>query len=136
MQPTVDFPSERILMGPGPSTVPQRILRALAAPTLGHLDPEYLSIMDETRQLLRQVFQTENEMTLAVSGTGSAGMECCLVNLLEPGDEAIVCVQGVTLPHSSSAWYVRVMISGQVLLFDTSPKWVIVTLPQLSEAVT
>jgi alanine-glyoxylate transaminase/serine-glyoxylate transaminase/serine-pyruvate transaminase len=82
-------------MGPGPSTVPPDVLAALALPTLGHLDPEYLDIMDETRALLRRVFQTENEMTLAVSGTGSAGMECCLVNLVEPGDEVIVCVQGV-----------------------------------------
>jgi len=88
-------PSERVLMGPGPSAVPADVLAALAAPTLGHLDPEYLEIMDETRSMLRQVFRTENEMTLAVSGTGSAGMECCLVNLLEPGDEAIVCVNGV-----------------------------------------
>jgi alanine-glyoxylate transaminase/serine-glyoxylate transaminase/serine-pyruvate transaminase len=88
-------PSERILMGPGPSAVPADVLAALAAPTLGHLDPEYLDIMDETRALLRRAFKTDNEMTLAVSGTGSAGMECCLVNLLEPGDEAIVCVQGV-----------------------------------------
>ena len=88
-------PTQRILMGPGPSTVPADVLAALAAPTLGHLDPEYLEIMDESRALLRQVFRTENEMTLTVSGTGSAGMECCLVNLLEPGDEAIVCIHGV-----------------------------------------
>lgn len=88
-------PTERVLMGPGPSTVPQRILRALAAPTLGHLDPEYLQIMDETRQMLRQVFQTNNEMTLAISGTGSAGMEAAVCNLVEPDDEMIVCVNGV-----------------------------------------
>ncbi|MCC6512319.1 MAG: alanine--glyoxylate aminotransferase family protein [Pirellulaceae bacterium] len=88
-------PTERVLMGPGPSTVPQRVLRALAAPTLGHLDPEYLTIMDETRQMLRQVFQTNNEMTLAISGTGSAGMEAAVCNLVETGDEMIVCVNGV-----------------------------------------
>jgi alanine-glyoxylate transaminase/serine-glyoxylate transaminase/serine-pyruvate transaminase len=88
-------PPERILMGPGPSAVTSDVLRALAAPTLGHLDPEYLRIMDETRQMLREVFRTSNEMTLAVSGTGSAGMETCLVNLIEPGDEVIVCVNGV-----------------------------------------
>lgn len=88
-------PSTRILMGPGPSDVPDRVLRALAAPTLGHLDPEYLVIMDETRELLRAVLRTKNEMTLAVSGTGSAGMEACVVNLIEPGDEMIVCVNGV-----------------------------------------
>ena len=63
-------PSQRILMGPGPSDVSVRVLQALAAPTLGHLDPEYLQIMDETRSLLQQVFQTSNPMTLAVSGTG------------------------------------------------------------------
>jgi len=88
-------PPERILMGPGPSDVPKRVLSALAAPTLGHLDPEYLKIMDEVRDFLRQVFRTENELTMAVSGTGSAGMEACVVNLLEPGDEAGVCVNGV-----------------------------------------
>ncbi len=88
-------PTERVLMGPGPSDVSSRVLRALAAPTLGHLDPEYLVIMDETRQMLRQVFQTQNEMTLAISGTGSAGMEACVCNLIEPGDEMVVCVNGV-----------------------------------------
>ncbi len=88
-------PTQRVLMGPGPSDVSMRVLRALSAPTLGHLDPEYLSIMDETRQMLRQVFQTNNEMTLAISGTGSAGMEACVCNLIEPGDEMIVCVNGV-----------------------------------------
>ncbi|MGY8690249.1 MAG: pyridoxal-phosphate-dependent aminotransferase family protein, partial [Verrucomicrobiales bacterium] len=88
-------PSERILMGPGPSPVPIRVLQALAAPTLGHLDPEYLAIMDETRDLLRQVFKTKNDLTMAVSGTGSAGMEAVVVNLVEPGDETIVCVNGV-----------------------------------------
>ncbi len=88
-------PTERVLMGPGPSDVSSRVLRALAAPTLGHLDPEYLKIMDETRQMLRQVFQTNNEMTIAISGTGSAGMEACVCNLIEPGDEMIVCVNGV-----------------------------------------
>ncbi|MCA9191514.1 MAG: alanine--glyoxylate aminotransferase family protein [Planctomycetales bacterium] len=88
-------PTQRVLMGPGPSDVSLRVLRALAAPTIGHLDPEYLQIMDETRQMLRQVFQTNNEMTMAVSGTGSAGMEACVCNLIEPGDEMIVCVNGV-----------------------------------------
>lgn len=88
-------PTERVLMGPGPSDVSARVLKALAAPTIGHLDPEYLKIMDETRQMMRQVFQTNNEMTLAISGTGSAGMEACICNLIEPGDEMIVCVNGV-----------------------------------------
>lgn len=88
-------PAERILMGPGPSSVPVRVLNALASPTLGHLDPQYVRIMDETCALLREVFQTDNRMTFPVSGTGMAGMETLAVNLLEPGDEAIVCVNGV-----------------------------------------
>ena len=87
-------PSERVLLGPGPSHVPARVLAALANPTLGHLDPEYLAIMDETRTLLQQVFRTQNRLTLAISGTGSAGMEACVANLIEPGDEAIICVAG------------------------------------------
>ena len=82
-------------MGPGPSTVPARILAALGAPTLGHLDPQYIAYMDETCQLLRQVFQTENALTFPVSGTGMAGMETVVVNLIEPGDEVIVCINGV-----------------------------------------
>jgi alanine-glyoxylate transaminase/serine-glyoxylate transaminase/serine-pyruvate transaminase len=88
-------PAERILMGPGPSSVPSRVLRALGAPTLGHLDPQYLAIMDETCEMLRQVFRTGNALTFPVSGTGMAGMECVVTNLAEPGDEAIVCIQGV-----------------------------------------
>lgn len=88
-------PAERILLGPGPSTVSQRVLRALAAPTLGHLDPQYITIMDETCELLRQVFRTKNQLTFPVSGTGMAGMECIATNLIEPGDEVIVCVNGV-----------------------------------------
>ena len=88
-------PSSRVLMGPGPSDVSDRVLRALAAPTIGHLDPEYLAIMDETRSLMQTVYRTKNQMTLAVSGTGSAGMETCVCNLIEPGDEMIVCVNGV-----------------------------------------
>lgn len=88
-------PAERILLGPGPSPVPQRVLRALAAPTLGHLDPQYLAIMDEVCELLRQVFRTRNALTFPVSGTGMAGMECAAVNLVEPGDEVIVGVNGV-----------------------------------------
>jgi alanine-glyoxylate transaminase/serine-glyoxylate transaminase/serine-pyruvate transaminase len=85
----------RVLLGPGPSDVPPRVLAAMASPTIGHLDPEYLRLMDETRQMLRQVFRTQNEMTFAASGTGSAGMEAAVVNLIEPGDEMIVCVNGV-----------------------------------------
>ena len=92
--PVTDIP-ERVLMGPGPSAVPARVLAALAAPTLGHLDPEYLRIMDQTRALLQQVMQTRNHLTLAVPGTGSAGMEACVANLVEPGDDVIICVAGV-----------------------------------------
>ncbi len=89
------FPAERILLGPGPSPVPSRVLRALGAPTLGHLDPQYLTIMDEVCEMLRQVFRTKNALTFPVSGTGMAGMECIATNLIEPGDEVIVCVNGV-----------------------------------------
>jgi|694.fasta_scaffold75684_2 alanine-glyoxylate transaminase/serine-glyoxylate transaminase/serine-pyruvate transaminase len=88
-------PAERILLGPGPSPVSSRVLRALAAPTLGHLDPQYVAIMDEVCGMLRQVFRTANPLTFPVSGTGMAGMECIAVNLVEPGDEVIVCVNGV-----------------------------------------
>src|SRR5579864_6146449 len=86
---------QRVLLGPGPSDVPPRVLSAMAQPTIGHLDPVFLKLMDEIRAGLQQVFRTENEMTLAVSGTGSAGMETVLVNLIEPGDKALICVNGV-----------------------------------------
>jgi alanine-glyoxylate transaminase / serine-glyoxylate transaminase / serine-pyruvate transaminase len=92
---TTAHPAERILLGPGPSPVPQRVLRALAAPTIGHLDPQYIAIMDETCEFLRQVFRTKNPLTFPVSGTGMAGMECVATNLIEPGDEVIVCINGV-----------------------------------------
>lgn len=88
-------PGRRVLMGPGPSDVPPRVLEALSAPTVGHLDPYFLSVMDDTQRLLRFVFQTENRLTIPVSGTGSAGMETCFVNFVEPGDEVVVCVKGV-----------------------------------------
>jgi len=88
-------PGSRVLMGPGPSDVPTRVLQAMSAPCIGHLDPYFLAVMDETQRLLRFLFQTENELTIPVSGTGSAGMEACFVNLVEPGDEVVVCVNGV-----------------------------------------
>ncbi len=88
-------PGDRVLMGPGPSDVPARTLQAIAAPCIGHLDPYFLAIMNETQNLLRALFQTDNELTIPVSGTGSAGMETCFVNLVEPGDEVAVCVNGV-----------------------------------------
>jgi alanine-glyoxylate transaminase/serine-glyoxylate transaminase/serine-pyruvate transaminase len=86
--------SSRILLGPGPSMVSPRVLRAMATPLLGHLDPEFLRIMDEEQRLLRQVFQTQNELTLAIPGTGSAGMEAALCNFIEPGDRVLVGVIG------------------------------------------
>ena len=88
-------PSERILLGPGPSNCSPRVLRAMVSPMIGHLDPEFLQIMDENQDLLRAVFQTKNYMTIPISGTGSAGMEACCVNLLEPGDTAVVCRNGL-----------------------------------------
>ena len=88
-------PSPRLLLGPGPSDVHPRVLSAMATPLVGHLDPEFVALMDETQELLRYVFQTTNRMTLAVSGTGSAGMETVVVNLIEPGDRMLVCINGV-----------------------------------------
>lgn len=95
--PKVDafLPPRRILMGPGPSDVHPQVLAAQARPTVGHLDPLFIGMMDELKQLLQYAFQTRNEMTLAVSAPGSAGMETCFVNLLEPGDTVIVCRNGV-----------------------------------------
>lgn len=86
---------DRILLGPGPSDVPARVLLAMAQPTIGHLDPVFLQLMDEIRTGLQQVFRTGNEMTLALSGTGSAGMEAIFVNLVEPGDRVLIGVNGV-----------------------------------------
>ncbi|MCJ7750987.1 MAG: alanine--glyoxylate aminotransferase family protein, partial [Armatimonadetes bacterium] len=85
----------RMLMGPGPSDVHPRVLAAMSQPTIGHLDPQFLECLNEIRDMLKAVFQTKNELTLAVSGTGSAGMETCVVNLIEPGDKMLVCVNGV-----------------------------------------
>ncbi len=88
-------PPVRTLMGPGPSDVPPRVLSALARPTVGHLDPAFVGMMDELKALLRYAFQTRNELTFPVSGPGSLGMETCFVNLVSPGDKVIVCVNGV-----------------------------------------
>jgi len=88
-------PKHKLLLGPGPSNPDPRVLRAMSEPTLGHLDPDFVAIMDETTELLRYVFGTENELTIPISGTGSAGMETALVNSLEPGDKAIICIAGV-----------------------------------------
>lgn len=85
----------RLLLGPGPSLVHPRVLRAMSTPLVGHLDPEFLKLMDEVQSLLRWLFQTHNHFTLAISGTGSAGMEAMMVNLVEPGDSVIVGVNGL-----------------------------------------
>jgi alanine-glyoxylate transaminase/serine-glyoxylate transaminase/serine-pyruvate transaminase len=87
-------PPARLLLGPGPSPVPPRVMRALVAPVIGHLDPELIRLLDETRGLLRDVFRTSNDLALAVSGTGMAGMESVLGSLLEPGDRLVVCTAG------------------------------------------
>src|SRR3954471_18486329 len=96
MQTVAAFqPPKRLLMGPGPSDVAPTVLKAMSAPLLGHLDPVFVKMMDEIKAMLRQVFLTKNEMTFPVSGTGSAGMEFCFVNLIEPGDEVVIGVNGV-----------------------------------------
>ena len=87
--------TERLLLGPGPSNPYPEVMAALARPVLGHLDPEFLDLLDETGERLRSAFQTANSLTLPISGTGSAGMEACFVNLLEPGDPVIVGVNGL-----------------------------------------
>ena len=88
-------PPKRILLGPGPSDVHQRVLDAMARPTLGHLDPKFCDMMEQMKTLLRYAFQTENQLTFPVSAPGSVGMETCFVNLVEPGDKVIVCSNGV-----------------------------------------
>src|SRR6201987_5712336 len=88
-------PSPRVLLGPGPSDVHPRVLTAIATPLIGHLDPQFLDFMNESQDLLRRLFQTANHLTFPVSATGSAGMETCVVNLIEPGDRMVVCVNGV-----------------------------------------
>jgi alanine-glyoxylate transaminase/serine-glyoxylate transaminase/serine-pyruvate transaminase len=85
----------RVLLGPGPSEVSPRVLRAMSTPLVGHLDPSFVTLMEEVKELLRQTFRTRNRLTFPLSATGSAGMEAVLVNLLEPGDHAVICVNGV-----------------------------------------
>ena len=93
--PSAITPPLRTLLGPGPSDVHPRVLAALACPTVGHLDPYYLRVMDELQSMLRDVFRTKNRMTVAISGTGSAGQEATVLNLVEPGDRVLVCINGV-----------------------------------------
>jgi alanine-glyoxylate transaminase/serine-glyoxylate transaminase/serine-pyruvate transaminase len=87
-------PSIRLLLGPGPSPVHPRVMRAMSASLLGHLDAEFLQIMADTQQMLREVFQTKNAFTFPISGTGMAGMECAVANLIEPDDKMLVCAAG------------------------------------------
>src|SRR5271156_1338658 len=86
--------SPRLLLGPGPSDVHPRVLTVMATPLIGHLDPQFLVLMNETQDMMRQALQTKNNLTFPISGTGMAGMETCLSNLLEAGDKAVVCVKG------------------------------------------
>lgn len=95
MNPKSFHPPQRTLMGPGPSDVSPRVLEAMARPTLGHLDPVFVTFMDELKELLQYVFRTSNRLTMPVSGPGSAGMEACFVNLVQPGDTVVVCQNGV-----------------------------------------
>ena len=83
-----------LLLGPGPSNVPPRVPQAMAAPMMGHLDPIFLDVMDRIQHLLRYTFQTENSLTIPVSGTGSAAMETSLSNMIEPGDPVLACISG------------------------------------------
>jgi alanine-glyoxylate transaminase/serine-glyoxylate transaminase/serine-pyruvate transaminase len=87
-------PSARVLLGPGPSNIHPRVMKAMMSPVVGHLDPDFIRVMEDVKKLLRIVFQTANEITFPVSGTGSAGMETALANLIEDGDEAVVAVNG------------------------------------------
>lgn len=88
-------PPIRLLMGPGPSHIHDRVLQAMARPTIGHLDPAFIDMMDQTKAGLQKAFQTDNELTMPISGPGSAGQEAAVTNLLEPGDRIVICVNGV-----------------------------------------
>src|SRR5215510_3182320 len=90
-----DIHADMLLLGPGPSNPYPEVMEAFQRPVLGHLDPDFRDVLDEIADGLRAVFRTENALTLPISGTGSAGMEACFVNLLEPGDTAIIGVNGV-----------------------------------------
>src|SRR5262245_55084533 len=91
-------PPLRTLLGPGPSPVNPRVLQSLSLPVIGHLDPAFLKIMDENMAMLRELFQTRNRLALPMLGTGSAGMETCFVNLLEPGDRVLIVVNAYSVP--------------------------------------
>jgi alanine-glyoxylate transaminase/serine-glyoxylate transaminase/serine-pyruvate transaminase len=122
----------RILMGPGPSDVPPAVLHALSQPTVGHLDPFYLKAMDGLQSMLRQVFKTNNELTFAVSGTGSAGMETAVVNLVEPGDSVLICVNGVFGSRMADV----AQRLGAVVNTITKPWGQVFTTTELKDAIT
>ena len=124
-------PPNRILMGPGPSDVPQGILDALAQPTVGHLDPFYLRTMDGLQSMLRQVFNTKNQLTFAVSGTGSAGMETAVVNLVEPGDSVLICINGVFGSRMADV----ALRAGAVVNTITKPWGQVFTTTELKDAI-
>jgi alanine-glyoxylate transaminase/serine-glyoxylate transaminase/serine-pyruvate transaminase len=115
---TESLPPKRLLLGPGPSNVHPRVLRAMARPLLGHLDPAFLAILDEVQRGLRELFGTANPLTLPLSATGSAGMEACLCNLLEPGDEIVIGVAGVFGARMSD---VAERIGARVTRVETEP---------------
>lgn len=91
--PHLNIPT-RLLLGPGPSLVDPRVLQVMATPLLGHLDPKFLEIMDHTQEMLRYVYQTQNRLTIPISGTGSAAMEASMANMIEPGDKVLICING------------------------------------------
>jgi alanine-glyoxylate transaminase / serine-glyoxylate transaminase / serine-pyruvate transaminase len=124
-------PSARVLLGPGPSMTHPRVMRALSAPTVGHLDPELLALYAEEQELLRTVFQTKNEWTFALSGTGTSGMEAALVNLVEPGDEVLVAIHGYFGERLAD---VATRIGGQVERI-TRPLGEIFTLEEIEAAL-
>ena len=108
-------PPSRILMGPGPSDVHPRILNAMAKTTISHLDPSFIDMMDEIKKMLQYAFMTENALTMPISAPGSAGMEACFVNLVEPGDKVIVCINGV---FGSRMKENVTRIGGQVIIIE------------------
>ena len=90
-------PKDRLLLGPGPSNVNPRVIRAMTMPLMGYLDPTFLGVMGDVVELLRTAFRTKNDFTLALSGTGTSGMEASLINILEPGDTVVVGLYGILL---------------------------------------
>jgi alanine-glyoxylate transaminase/serine-glyoxylate transaminase/serine-pyruvate transaminase len=125
-------PSPRLLLGPGPSDVHPRVLTVMATPLMGHLDPQFLVLMNETQEMLRQALGTKNALTFPVSATGMAGMEACLVNLLEPGDKVVVCVMGF---FGTRQVEVAERTGAQVIRLDV-PWGQVFDLNQLREALT